>query len=154
LGEPSPTRATARSLRSPGKEPPMTVVSVRLEQDAVLLPIKSIVVDERNQVRLALSPENVERCRAKYESEKPGEPPAMPPILVADLGDGVLLLIDGFHRIRAQEQLGREEVLCTVIHCRDRAEAIWRGSSKNTTHGEPLKRKEMFRCFKVYVAAN
>ena len=131
----------------------MTVTSVRIEQDAVLLPLSSFVRDEANQVRLRMSDEAVERYQTMYAAEEPNGAPALPPVLVAELPSGVLLLVDGFHRVRAQERLGRTELLCTVIECADRFEAVWLGSARNTTHGVPLTQKERFRHFKTYVAA-
>ena len=57
----------------------------------------------------------------------------MPPITVA-LVDGVMFIVDGWHRVQAARELGYEEIEAEIIAMTD-SEAMWRAAAANQSHG-------------------
>src|SRR5437763_1395157 len=65
----------------------------------------------------------------------------LPPVAVFDLGEGTLLLADGFHRVEAAQRLGREEVRAEVREG-TREEALEFAVLPNAHHGKALNQRE------------
>ncbi|MEY9525101.1 hypothetical protein ACVI1J_004069 [Bradyrhizobium diazoefficiens] len=74
----------------------------------------------------------------------------MTPLRLADVG-GVLVLIDGWHRLFAQKQLGRDAVEATIEELSE-ADAQWQAAMANTRNGARLARQsEKRRVFELYM---
>lgn len=73
----------------------------------------------------------------------------MPPVRLANV-NGALVLIDGWHRLRAQRQLNRSSVAATVEEMTE-AEAQWQAALANNANGLRLKRSERRNVFEVYM---
>lgn len=74
----------------------------------------------------------------------------MTPLRLADVG-GVLVLIDGWHRLFAQKQLGREVVEATIEELSE-VDAQWQAAMANTRNGARLTRQsEKRRVFELYI---
>ncbi|MBU6266425.1 MAG: helix-turn-helix domain-containing protein [Sphingomonadales bacterium] len=99
------------------------------------------------QIRGSTSPATVTRYRLAMKN---GE--QFPPLLVADVG-GALVLVDGFHRRDAREELGEESGLAKIVPCVDLREARWMGFDANLRHGQPLKPKLLRPALRAYVDA-
>lgn len=76
----------------------------------------------------------------------------MPNIRVADVG-GALVLVDGWHRLAAMDEIGRTAATVDVVTCADLSEAAWLGADANLRHGLPLKPSEIRPVFRAYVRA-
>lgn len=76
-----------------------------------------------------------------------------PPIIVADV-DGVLLLVDGFHRVSAMSALGISETPAVIVKSATIAEARWLAGKANLSHGFNLKARERRSVFQAYVHAS
>ncbi|MCK1364695.1 hypothetical protein [Bradyrhizobium sp. 62] len=74
----------------------------------------------------------------------------MPPVRLADVG-GALVLMDGWHRLLAQRQLGRDAIEATVQELSE-DEAQWQAALANTCNGARLARQsEKRRVFELYI---
>ncbi|WP_441279822.1 hypothetical protein [Bradyrhizobium sp. 63_E2_N1_3] len=74
----------------------------------------------------------------------------MPPVRLADVG-GALVLMDGWHRLLAQKQLGRDAIEATVEELSE-DEAQWQAAVANNCNGERLARQsEKRRVFELYI---
>jgi len=113
------------------------------------IPLDSFNRSEKFQIRLALSEEAVRRYLKMYEL---GTQPPLPPIDVGDV-NGVLVLVDGFHRVRALELLGRHTVSATIRPIVSLEEAQYQGAAVNDRKGVPLNFKERQRLFKAWIRA-
>lgn len=118
----------------------LQVVHVRLD---------SLYKDEEFQVRLKLHEERVKDYMAMYEM---GTKPALPPLDVADV-KGILILCDGFHRVRAMELLGMQDAEATIRALPSIEEVKYQGAKANDAHGAAFNNKERFRMFKAYLRA-
>ena len=113
------------------------------------VPIDRIVLDKRFQVRAGLDGGHLKRCIASLRVGK-----AMDPVVVATV-DGVLVCLDGWHRIEAHRRIKR-----TWIEAVDRGpmssqQAGWEAAKANLSHGLPIrKRVERRAVFEQYVNAN
>lgn len=114
--------------------------------EATNIPIKEILQDESFQVRKNLDNGIIKRYASVY---KAGD--AMPPVTVARIGQG-LVLVDGWHRIAALKSLGCPEVSAVIKEATE-AEARWMAAKANTEHGLQLKSSELRAVFRVYVRA-
>ncbi len=94
--------------------------------------IKDLVVDQAIDIRSSLDEETIERYAESFEG--------MPPVVVFDMGEG-LLLADGFHRIAAAERLSRSEI-DAEIKKGTREDALEYAAIANTRHGRPLSKDE------------
>lgn len=74
-----------------------------------------------------------------------------PPISVAH-ADGVFILTDGWHRLAASEELGRETIEAEVSQV-TRADALWMAAEANLKHGLPLKTSELRNVFRAFIRA-
>ncbi|MCK1554036.1 hypothetical protein IVB11_34580 [Bradyrhizobium sp. 177] len=74
----------------------------------------------------------------------------MPPVRLADIG-GALVLVDGWHRLLAQKQLGRDVVEATT-EVLSEMEAQWQAALANSYNGARLNRQsEKRRVFELYM---
>lgn len=108
------------------------------QKNIVMLPIDSITVDQRLQVRVdGLHAETVEKYVTALEN---GE--NLREIRVYKLADGTLLLSSGFHRIEAYRRSGYEEIPAELIPG-TRQEAIEDALEDNRRHGLPLTTRDL-----------
>lgn len=112
--------------------------------DKVLVNVGDIIKEPSWQVREKLTSSRVKAYRSAYKSGAD-----MPPVTLADVR-GALYLIDGWHRMAAQEELDRKQV---EAHIRKmtKQEAVWAAASANLTHGEAYKTPERRRAFAVFI---
>ncbi len=75
-----------------------------------------------------------------------------PPVEAVEL-DGVLVLVDGFHRIAAMESIGLTEVSANITPVASLEEARWLAARANLLHGLPLKAGERRGVFRAYMHA-
>jgi hypothetical protein len=116
-------------------------------KDIKKVSIKDILKDSRFQVRLKLDESIVGRYLAVYKSGHP-----MPPIKLAQV-NGTLLLVDGWHRLAALEQLNESRTIDAEIIEATEREAFWLAAEANLQHGLPLKTVEIREAFRVYIKA-
>lgn len=108
--------------------------------------LSDIVRDARYQVRTKLQAATV---RAYANAMKAGA--AFPPITLARLG-GALVLLDGFHRVKAAEVAGVTHLRAVVVSCSPE-EAAWRAAEANLSHGLPLSRAALRGAFRAFMRA-
>lgn len=116
------------------------------------LPLDRIIRDEDFQVRAKLEPHAVNRYR-----EQAAQGATFPPIKVARMPTGALVLVDGWHRLEAgalttDHGLEGQQVLAEVADM-DEAQARWEAAKANLTHGEPLKPKAYREVFRAFIKA-
>lgn len=75
----------------------------------------------------------------------------MPPIQVA-LVSGVLVVVDGHHRLAAHERRGMGEIEAEIIEATAN-EAQWLAAAANMAHGLPLRRAEIRTAFRAMIKA-
>src|SRR5262249_53166693 len=116
---------------------------------------------EKFQTRLRLTDAAVFRYAEIYQAmdrdEQDGAVPnplatVLPPVDVADV-NGALILVDGFHRVRAAEHLNWQTIPATIRPLPSIEEAEWQGGKINYGHGVSQSRAEHVRLFKKYVRA-
>lgn len=117
-----------------------------MENGKQLVHTSRIVVDERFQVRARTDDATVERYA---NAMKAGS--TFPPIKLAQIGSS-LVLIDGFHRLRAGIADAEGFVEAVVVAATQR-EARWLAAEANAQHGLPLKPNEIREAFRAYVRA-
>ena len=115
--------------------------------DDELVPVSEIVRHPSLQVRQKTHPSIVQRYATAYAQ---GED--FSPIEVAEV-DGVMVLIDGWHRLAAQESLGKGMVVARVVKAKTLEEARWLAVEANLRHGLPLTAKELRNGFRLFVRA-
>lgn len=118
------------------------------------VPRGSVVLCADLQVRRKLDAGAVRQYRDKTRA---GSLP--PPIRLARVPSGALLLVDGWHRWEAEAlqtlgpTLGDEvEVLAEVASMSD-GQARWQAAKANRDHGVPLKAKEQREVFRAFIKA-
>lgn len=77
---------------------------------------------------------------------------AMPPLVVARL-KGVYYLCDGFHRLFALQELGRQIIDAEVIDVKNEHEIRWTAARLNGQHGLQLTSKEKHLAFDCFIKA-
>jgi hypothetical protein len=75
-----------------------------------------------------------------------------PPISIAVV-DGRPIVVDGWHRLKAQRKIGRPTVEAFVATA-TKSEALAMAAQANLRNGLPLKRKELLSAFKTLIRAN
>lgn len=115
------------------------------------------------QVRQEINPETVDRyanvLRAHPEAlgrDAEGNPlgrSPLPPIKVA-MVNGALVVVDGWHRIAAHEQLELRDIEAEITGNLSEEDARWMAAKANMQHGLPLKRKELRAAFGAFVKAH
>lgn len=121
-------------------------------EKTVRIPISDLVRDKRLVVRDIHEPvvdRYVETMRGDWGT---ADHWPYPPITVYRF-DGVMLVADGWHRIRAAEQLGSKSVPCDI---RDGTieDAMLAAASANGKHGHPLTRDERKIAVRMALIAN
>lgn len=117
-----------------------------VEPEAKQVVISQLVRDKAYQVRNRLDKATIKRYAEVYRSGKP-----MDPIKVS-LVKGMLILVDGWHRVAALELIGRETVEAIITENTE-AEALWIAAQANLEHGLALKTAELRSVFKAYIRA-
>lgn len=109
--------------------------------------VGEVIVDHRLQPRLQQNFQTVIRYRESLEDGV-----CFPPITVARI-DGVLLLVDGFHRLQAHRAAGRMTIEAVIIEGISREEAYFEAVIANTQHGLGLTKEEKRAAFRRYIKA-
>lgn len=109
-----------------------------------LVTLAQLTVSPEVQVRQRLDPITITRYANAIRSGQ-----ELPPIQVA-LVQGVLILVDGFHRVAAHESLGATEVQAEVTEA-SFEDALWMAAKANLQHGLPLKPSEVRQVFRVFI---
>lgn len=112
--------------------------------DKVLVNVSDIIKEPSWQVRDKLTTSRVKAYRTSYNAGA-----EMPPVRLADVR-GALYLVDGWHRMAAQEELGRKQVEATIMPM-TRKEAMWAAAAANLTHGEAYRKDERRKAFGVFI---
>ncbi|SBW12740.1 putative ParB-like nuclease [uncultured Alphaproteobacteria bacterium] len=107
--------------------------------------LEALVLDPSLQFRAALSAWQVDKLAAAYDSGS-----EVPPISVA-LVNGVPLVTDGWHRVRALKQLGRKTV-AALVTTSTAEEAQLAAALANTRHGLQLKPRELKKAQRAALA--
>ncbi len=122
--------------------------AVNTSIDQVQVAISDLVLLSEMQVRTKIDLGTVKRYAQAMAAGN-----QFPPILVGAHGDA-LLLLDGFHRVRACRSRGERHIAAEVRKVATLEEARWIAARANLTHGLPYKLSERRRTFKVYVGAS
>ena len=107
--------------------------------------IDQLVLDRAFQVRNDLNKGAISRYKEAYRLGH-----VLDPIRLADV-DGMLILIDGWHRVTALLQLDRLHV-DAEIEPMSKDEALWAASIANAKHGVQLSKAEHLNVFNNYIA--
>jgi len=131
---------------------------------AVEVRIADLVQHKAFQVRKKLDEATVLKYRRGFDLDGPI---AYSPILVGRIKPpertargrpnqqfriGALVLLAGFHRVKACTQSGRETILARIVDTTAR-EAQWVAAESNMAHGLPLKGAELRAAFHAYLRA-
>lgn len=135
-----PAKGTARARKGKLETALATPPEVRT------LVIRSLVRDARYQVRARLDDATVSRYANVL-----AEGLTMPPIRVAVV-NGALVVVDGHHRLAAQERRGLDTIEAEVITA-TASEAQWMAAQANMAHGLQLKKSEIRTAFRALIRA-
>lgn len=108
--------------------------------------INSIVRDDRFQPRVKMDPGTVQRYAGVI-----AQGGTMPPVRVVEVR-GVLLLVDGWHRVAAAREAGRYEVEAEVS-AGSLEDAAWLAARANMANGLPMSGRDVREAFRLYVRA-
>lgn len=108
------------------------------------VPMDSVVLDEQMQIRKRTDPNVVERYAAGIESGS-----TFPPITLACL-DGMLVLVDGFHRFYARQSL-RQRRIVAFVSTMTYEEALCASALANLANGLPLRPCEIRDAFHTFM---
>jgi hypothetical protein len=114
----------------------------------VTIDISSITRDLSFQIRQGIDQKTVARYRDIYR----GKPDVMPAVLLAR-HKGLLLLLDGWHRVTALGLNGNSQVKAQIVEVKTLEEARWFAAEANMRHGLPLTREEHIGLFQAYIKA-
>lgn len=117
-------------------------------KDAVTIKLKDIIIDEDlTQVREKTCSNTIKDYATQMQNGT-----SFPPLKVGRLNHS-LYLIDGFHRVKALQELGITEASAYIepIHSID--EARWRACEENMKNGLPLTAKEKQKALERYIEA-
>lgn len=115
------------------------------EIEPVEISLSDFVIDPKFQIRVKLDKGHVYKYFQVYSNGG-----KLPPITLARI-DGVLFLVDGWHRVEAKKGTGARTIEA-VIKDMTINEAKWFAASVNMTNGLPLKDKEIREAFNVFIA--
>ncbi len=102
--------------------------------------------DSRFQIRHRMEPATVDRYAKALAAGR-----SFPPVRAALVG-GVLVLVDGWHRLAAHQAIGATHVEATITEA-SAEEARWLAAEANLAHGLPLKTRELPDAFRAFVKA-
>jgi hypothetical protein len=111
------------------------------------LSLADIVVDPAFQVRRHLSQSAVRNYAARYKTDA-----TMPPLRVARITGGALVLVDGWHRVAALKSIGRARATVEIVETTERG-AQWEAAKANLCHGVQLRNGEYREVFRAFVKA-
>lgn len=119
--------------------------------DAEMFSIESVKIalitkDAKLQVRNKLNASAVKRYANLMKAGT-----KLDPIRIARVDD-MLLLVDGWHRLAAHDELRRTFVDAEVISA-TRHQAVWMAASANLEHGLQLKSAELRNVFRAYISS-
>ena len=106
-----------------------------MDEKPVMMKIKDIVVKMEYYPRIGLDEETVARYQELYKMGV-----ELPPILIQKKGR---MPIDGYHRLEAQDRLGREEV-AVVFEDIPESEIYLRSIRINNRHGRPFSGEDKY----------
>lgn len=109
--------------------------------------INEVIVDHRLQPRTQQNFQTVIRYRETLEDGG-----SFPPITVARI-DGLLLLVDGFHRLQAHRGAGKRTIEAVILEGLTREDAFFEAVIANTQHGIGLSKDEKRAAFGRYIKA-
>lgn len=107
--------------------------------------LKDVVVDQKYQSRMEL-----DDLLVQHYAELMTDGVQFPPVKIVNV-ENQYILVDGFHRFRATEEIGEYEIEADVIagSWRDVLLLKWKS---NTAHGKPLARDEKRRLIREMLA--
>lgn len=115
--------------------------------------LDSVVLNPSTQIReKSINPEVVKNYREAMRQETQFPPITVVPVEPTDDSRG-FILIDGWHRFRAMQELGIDHTDANVIIEADPNRYQWLAAQGNRTHGLSLTRKDKRRVFRAYVKA-
>lgn len=109
-----------------------------------MIRISDIVRDKEFQVRFGLNKKNLTELTNMYRRGN-----RLDPVALANVG-GVLILVDGWHRVRACEVAEQAFIEAEIVEA-TKEEALEKAYQANMKHGLPLGSKELIKIFKRYV---
>lgn len=114
--------------------------------------LQGVTIDDAIQPRLRISYDAIRRYKDRVRASKENGEEPFPPILVARLPDKRLVVVDGYHRFSALEELREDFIKAKVIEC-SFDHACWLAAKANLAHGVQLTRKDHKEVFKRYIKA-
>ena len=106
--------------------------------------IEDLELDDRCQVRIDTDHDAIEAYRDAYADDV-----ELPPVEVVDV-EGVLYVIDGFHRVAAAKKAGLAFLRVVVVELTDDFErAQWLALSRNQAHGIRLTSEDKRRAVRM-----
>lgn len=108
--------------------------------------LRDIIRDAGYQIRTHTDRDTVKRYARLYN-----EGVKFPPVEIARVS-GALVLVDGWHRVEAQELNHKDRVEATIVDVTEQ-EARWKAAEANLKHGRPLKPRDFRRVFRAYMHA-
>lgn len=111
------------------------------------LALSDILIDDKLQVRRKLNDGAVANYTNVYKAGG-----TMPPLRVARLPGGTLMLVDGWHRLAALKALGEAHVTAEIVETTESG-ARWEAARANLKHGVPYRSTEFRDVFRAYVSA-
>jgi hypothetical protein len=124
----------------------MNDINEQPSTQTVRINLTQLTISPEFQVRHKLDKHQIKRYENVIKSGV-----ELPPVKVA-LVEGVYILLDGFHRVTARENLGAGFVEAEVVTT-TRREAKWLAASANLKHGLPLKASELRVVFQRFIEA-
>ncbi|WP_198374060.1 ParB/RepB/Spo0J family partition protein [Neoroseomonas rubea] len=109
--------------------------------------VGEVIIDQRLQPRLQQNFQTIIRYKEALEDGV-----CFPPITVARI-DGLLLLVDGFHRLKAHSAAGKATIEAVILEGVTREEAFFEAVIANTQHGLGLTKEEKRAAFRRYIRA-
>lgn len=103
-----------------------------------------VVLDEEMQIRKRTDPNVVQKYAEGIESGSP-----FPPVTLACI-EGVLVLVDGWHRFFARQSLGEAKVVA-FVSTMTYEEARWASASANLANGVALRPSEVLDAFHTFM---
>ncbi len=108
------------------------------------VPLHAVELASELQTRVEVSAETIAEYAAAYRDGV-----ELPRIVVCQLPDGELLAIDGFHRIQAAVQAGKDWLPARVVEVDTRLDALWLALSQNHAHGLKRSRADKRRAVEL-----
>lgn len=115
------------------------------KQTKTVVALASLMDDARFQSRTRTDSSTVD----DYKEAMSGGT-VMPPITVA-LVDGMMFIVDGWHRVTAARELGYDEIEAEIVSMSE-ADAVWRAASANQSHGLRRSNADKIRAVEMVIA--